>query len=234
MNSCTKCHYSARKLSELVLHYRFNHQQEHDFQISCQVHNCAKTFKLTESYLKHVKRKHKDFHEEHFSRWKQFCREPDTLSSLHEFQNDHDNHFMDHDGDPVETDQNQAENHLGFEFKHEYCDNCQKHCKCEECTDKLILACDETAPSNMKKNKLYPSIKEQLDMVLMEYFNAENKIIAMLNSELIPGLSDLFAKEICQEHILYSDKEQIVCRHTTLFPHIVENIALIVRELCLK
>lgn len=121
-----------------------------------------------------------------------------------------------------------------FEFKHECCDNCQKLCKCEDCTDKLILACDETDLSNINKNKLSPSIKEQLEMVLLEYFNAENEIIAMPNSELITGLSDSFAKEICQEHILYSDKEQILCRHTTLSPHVVENIVLIVSELCLK
>ena len=70
MHSCVKCNFSSRCLSKLVIHYRFVHQHEHDFQLSCGVDGCSRTYKQTNSFIKHVKRKHPDFHDTHFSKWK--------------------------------------------------------------------------------------------------------------------------------------------------------------------
>ena len=121
-----------------------------------------------------------------------------------------------------------------FVNKHECCDNCEKDCLCELCTEKQMLLCDNKQVDNAKPKKLQPSMKEHLELTLLEYFSAENEIIAAPNADLITGLSVTFAKEISSNHIFYTEKDNIINKHTILSPEIAENIALIVSALCLK
>lgn len=82
MNHCTKCNFETRTFAKLIVHYKFVHSHENGFQITCSVDRCARTYKNTESYLKHVKRNHKDFHENHLSRWREYNAQPDVAQSL--------------------------------------------------------------------------------------------------------------------------------------------------------
>ena len=67
----------------MVLHYRFTHENDHDFQISCQVDGCARTYRQTASYVKHLKRNHTIFYQ-HFT-WKNSNRDSGNLDALHEY-----------------------------------------------------------------------------------------------------------------------------------------------------
>jgi hypothetical protein len=51
MHSCVKCNFSLRYLSKLVIHFRFVHQHEHDFQLSSGVDGCSRTYKQTNSFI---------------------------------------------------------------------------------------------------------------------------------------------------------------------------------------
>lgn len=122
-----------------------------------------------------------------------------------------------------------------FTFKHECCDICEIGCTCETCTDHRLVSClEESNPRSAKVNKLSPTKKEQLELVLMEYFAAEKGILNVPNPELTTGLSYLLAKEICADYLMYQKKEHILCKHKTVSPHIAENIALIICEMCLN
>lgn len=121
-----------------------------------------------------------------------------------------------------------------FENKHDCCDNCEKVCICDLCTEVQMLSCEPDMINDMKKRKLPTSMRENLELTLLEYFNAENEIISVPNADLITGLSVTFAKQICSNHIFYTDKHNIIEKHKILSPETAENIALIVRELCLS
>ena len=179
MHPCTKCQYVARSLSDLVVHYRFNHQHEHDFHISCEVDNCAKTFNLTESYLKHVKRRHPNFHETHFSRWRHNNRIPSTLSALHEIRNDEDDPMESNDAMDLNNEIQNTDRNINFKKKYAL----------------FLLKLREG--SKLSSNAVMKVVTEMIDTIGYHHAEITDNIIKLLNDnsinpQIVDSVKDIF------------------------------------------
>lgn len=81
---CFKCNQEFRLFSRLISHYRFTHSHEQGFFLTCSVEGCEKQYHNVDSYLKHVKRKHKLFYQRHFSKYRDENRSGDIANCLTE------------------------------------------------------------------------------------------------------------------------------------------------------
>lgn len=81
---CFKCNQEFRLFSRLISHYRFTHSHEQGFFLTCSVEGCEKQYHNVDSYLKHVKRKHKLFYQQHFSKYRDENRSGDIANCLTE------------------------------------------------------------------------------------------------------------------------------------------------------
>lgn len=92
MNECIKCSFETRTYAKLIIHYKFVHSHENDFQLTCSIDGCLRTYRNICSFLKHVKRNHKTFHDNHFYRWRHLNVDPNLTESFHHVhENDDDN-----------------------------------------------------------------------------------------------------------------------------------------------
>ncbi|CAC5426219.1 unnamed protein product [Mytilus coruscus] len=79
---------------------------EHDFSLSCPADNCERAYSNLDSLIKHVKKKHKTFHEENLSKYKEKSRNDTILESLVE-HNDEDyfeDNVMHNENDKIAAD----------------------------------------------------------------------------------------------------------------------------------
>ncbi len=81
---CKKCDYLTNSCSRILRHYQHMHSQEPGFQITCCVQNCPKTYLRVNALIKHLKRKHPAFVDQHLSQ-NDTCREfVQCQSDLHD------------------------------------------------------------------------------------------------------------------------------------------------------
>jgi hypothetical protein len=167
MHSCVKCNFSLRYLSKLVIHFRFVHQHEHDFQLSCGVDGCSRTYKQTNSFIKHVKREHPDFHDTHFSKWKNTKRHPGALDALHEY-GEQDNDSMEND---VQVDHENLENNSAassVDFKKQF----------------ALFLLHLREKSKLPSNAVVAVAKEIIDMLGYHHAEVSDNIIKYIDETL--------------------------------------------------
>lgn len=84
----------------------FIHSHEHGFSLSCSIDGCKKNA-VIDSYLKHIKRKHNNFNQEHLSKSRDHARNDTILNLLIEVHEvaeyDHD-HMGEEDIEIGETE----------------------------------------------------------------------------------------------------------------------------------
>lgn len=73
---------------------------------SCSIEGCEKQYHVVDSYLKHVKRKHKEFYQTHFSKYREENRNAGIADCLMEVHNENDDELM---HDAVENEVNNIE-----------------------------------------------------------------------------------------------------------------------------
>ena len=102
MYRCQRCDFGTRTYMLLVQHYKYVHSAEHDFRITCGVKNCFRTYISVRTLMRHIRSKHKMFHEKHLSKWrnKQAGRHSDENSGNfddNEWEDDMDENGIDLD-----------------------------------------------------------------------------------------------------------------------------------------
>lgn len=90
MFCCSRCDYTGLHFSQLISHYRFVHSHEHGFFVTCAIEACENKYSNVDSYLKHVKRKHKIFYQENFSKFREQNRNESIFNSLMEVDDEYD------------------------------------------------------------------------------------------------------------------------------------------------
>ncbi|XP_071153109.1 uncharacterized protein [Mytilus edulis] len=106
---CSKCNQEVRFFSKLISHYRFTHGHEHGFFLTCSIEGCEKQYQNVDSYLKHVKRKHKEFYQTHFSKLREENRSADIADCLMEVHENEDELIDDAGNNVVDTEFSQID-----------------------------------------------------------------------------------------------------------------------------
>lgn len=114
MHFCSKCNFETRQYSKLISHYRFVHSHDRGFFLTCNTDGCQGQYSNIDSFLKHIKRKHKIFYDNNVARLARFNREPSVLRNL--FEVNVDDGIDDHENDGDEQT-NHADTTVDFRKK---------------------------------------------------------------------------------------------------------------------
>ncbi|CAC5371105.1 unnamed protein product [Mytilus coruscus] len=165
MHLCLYCNFSSRYLSKLVLHYRFVHEQNNDFQITCGEDGCCRTYKQTGSYIKHVKRKHPEFHHKHFSKWKNNIRDHRALDSLADYGQHEENTPV--VNDVTDTGDIEVENNaIAIDFKRRF----------------ALFLLQLREKSKLPSNAIVTVVKEISEMIGYHHAEVSKDIIQIVNA----------------------------------------------------
>ncbi|XP_071138269.1 uncharacterized protein [Mytilus edulis] len=185
MNHCTKCNFETRTFAKLVIHYRFVHSHERDFQITCSVDGCVRTYNNTDSFLKHVKRKHKTFHENHLSRWREFNAQADVAQNLQPIEDN----CLDSDGENL-LDNAEEQNEIDIsdiDFKRRF----------------AIFLLNLRENFKLPSNSISQVVNELTDMICFHQAEVLKKVISFCSDK---GLGE---GEIDQLKLLMTEQSQI-------------------------